>query len=244
MLACPIVAIFRFQQFSIQQQKSAMKVCTDATLFGAMAPLQGGEQVLDIGTGTGLLALMAAQLGASDVTGVELSEVAFAEARSNFRNSPWSDRLTAIPGSIQHYADNTAQRYDLIISNPPFFDNHSKASDSLRSQARHTDLLPFPELLTSVIRLLRDHGLFYLLLPQQAVGRFSGLAFGLGLHLITQTDFRGYAHKPAKVSALTFSRQQQLTRSKLLTIYAADRAYATECEPYLKPFLLRFSQTS
>jgi tRNA1Val (adenine37-N6)-methyltransferase len=238
------MAIFRFQQFSIRQDKSAMKVCTDATLFGAMAPIKGGEQILDIGTGTGLLALMAAQLGAGEVTGVELSKEAYAEARSNFFNSPWHEQLTAVEGSIQHFAANTAQRYDLIISNPPFFDNHSKASDYLRSQARHTDLLPFAQLLGCMSRLLRENGLCYLLLPHHAVAQFSGLAMGLGLHLITKTDFRGYPHNPAKVSALTFSRQQQPTNSRLLTIYASDRVYTTESESYLAPFLLRFSQPS
>lgn len=219
-----------------------MKVCTDATLFGAMAPVKGGEEVLDIGAGTGLLALMAAQLGASQVTGVELTEQACDEARSNFANSPWSERLTAVHGSIQQFTEETQNRYDLIISNPPFFHNHSKASDQLRRQARHTDLLPFPDLLGCVERLLGDHGLFYLLLPSHATTEFTSMALGYGLHLIHQTDLRGRSHNMAKVSTLTFARQRQPSRFRLLTIYQSERVYTKESEHYLSPFLLRFAK--
>ncbi len=219
-----------------------MKVCTDASLFGAMAPLKGGERVLDIGTGTGLLSLMAAQLGASHITGVELSEAAFDETQSNFHSSPWNDRMEAVHSSIQHFSVNTTDRYDLIISNPPFFHNHSKSSDPLKRQARHTDLLPFPDLLASVDRVLADSGHFYLLLPSHAAIGFAGMALEHGLHLIEQTDFRGHSHNQAKVSALTFSHQQQPCRSRLLTLYQSDRIYSQECTHYLSPFLLRFSQ--
>lgn len=219
-----------------------MKVCTDATLFAAMAPLKGGEQVLDIGTGTGLLALMVAQLGASRVTGVELTEEAFDEARGNFFNSPWSGRLKAHHGSIQHFSSNTLNRYDLIISNPPFFHNHSKASDHLRRQARHADPLPFPELIGCVDSLLGECGLFYLLLPSHTVARVSGMALERGLHLTLQTDLRGHKHNQAKVSALTFSRHRQTCSFRLLTIYQSDRVYSKESEHYLSPFLLRFAK--
>jgi tRNA1Val (adenine37-N6)-methyltransferase len=236
------MSTFRFQQFSVRQEKSAMKVCTDATLFAAMAPVKGGEQVLDIGTGTGLLALMAAQLGAAHVTGVELTEEAFDEARFNFFNSPWSERLKALHGSIQHFSDNTLNRYDLIISNPPFFHNHSKASDNLRRQARHADLLPFPELLACADRLLGESGLFYLLFPTHAAARLSGMALEHGLHLTVQTDLRSHRHKQANVSALTFSRQMQPLSFRLLTICQSDRVYSKESEHYLSPFLLRFAK--
>ncbi|RDH92906.1 MAG: ribose-phosphate pyrophosphokinase [endosymbiont of Seepiophila jonesi] len=236
------MSTFRFQQFSVRQEKSAMKVCTDTTLFGAMAPVKGGERVLDIGTGAGLLALMAAQLDASYITGIELTEAAFDDARFNFCNSPWNSRLEAVHCSIQHFSVNTPARYDLIISNPPFFHNHSKTSDPLKRQARHTDLLPFPDLLASVDRLLADSGHFYLLLPSHAVTGFAKMALEHGLHLIEQTDFRGHSHNQAKVSALTFCPQQQPCRSRLLTLYQSDRIYSQESKHYLSPFLLRFSQ--
>lgn len=219
-----------------------MKVCTDATLFGAMTPIKGSERVLDIGTGTGLLALMAAQLGAFHTTGVELAEAAFDEARINFHNSPWSKRLKAVHGSIQQFADNTLNRYDLIISNPPFFHDHSRPSDHPRRQARHADLLPYSDLIASVDRLLEESGLFYLLLPNHAAGRFSGIALEHDLHRVGQIDIRGHDHNRAKVSVLTFSRQEQPCGLRSLTIYQSDRVYSKESEHFLAPFLLRFAR--
>ncbi|MGD8590047.1 MAG: 50S ribosomal protein L11 methyltransferase [Chromatiales bacterium] len=238
------MSTFRFQQFAVRQTDSAMKVCTDATLFGAMVPLCGGERVLDIGTGTGLLALMAMQLGAARATGVELTDQAYAEACCNFRQSPWSERLLAVHDSIQDYSRKSVERYDLIICNPPFFDNHTRASDPLRCQARHTDPLPHSELIACMDRLLTDQGRCYLLLPCPLVARFSRLALHHGLFLIGRTDFRGHAHSQAKVSALTFGRRAGPLRTDLMTIYRAERDYTESSARYLAPFLLRFGRIS
>lgn len=220
-----------------------MKVCTDATLFGAMAPITGGEQTLDIGTGTGLLALMAAQLGASHITGVELTTQAYEDARYNFYHSAWSERLHAVHGSIQDFCSNKPGVYDLIICNPPFFHNHSKATDRLRNQARHTDALSFSELLACVDQLQRDEGLCYLLVARPALAEVCRLAGEYGFYLIGQTDFRGYSHTSWKVSALTFSRQQKAYAYDSLTIYQSDRNYTKESTRFLAPFLLRFGQS-
>lgn len=235
------MSTFRFQQFSVLQQHSGMKICTDAVLFGAMAPVGRGAQVLDIGTGTGLLALMAAQLGADHVTAVELTLEAFTEAAINFNNSPWADRLEAVHQAIQGFA--AIQQYDLVISNPPFFDNHLKTADALRNTARHTDQLPFADLLGVAGQLLSPQGLFYLLIPAHAVAKFSALALTAGFHLIKQTDFRGFAHNEAKVSALTFSRTAAVFTRNVLTIYAARNVYSAASEAYLSDFLLRFEQS-
>ena len=236
------MSTFRFQQFAVRQNDSAMKVCTDATLFGAMAPLRGGEQVLDIGTGTGLLALMAMQLGAARVTGVELTGQAFAEARYNFAQSPWAEHLSAVHASIQDFCRGRPDRFDLIICNPPFFDNHSKGADPLRNQARHAESLPYDILVACLDRLTTGQGRCHLLLPCHALGRFTGLAVQHGLHLTDRTDIRGHAHSRAKVSALTFSRRPGTFSTRVMTIYQADGVYSTQSTPYLSPFLLRFAQ--
>jgi len=115
------MTIFRFQRFSVSQRQAAMKICTDSLLFGAMMPVKPMANVLDIGAGTGLLSLIAAQLGAGRITGVELMEDACREAAENFARSPWPERLRAVRQSIQDFAENETGRYDLIISNPPFF---------------------------------------------------------------------------------------------------------------------------
>jgi tRNA1Val (adenine37-N6)-methyltransferase len=234
---------FQFQQFAVRQEKSAMKVCTDATLFGAMAPVKPGMQVLDIGTGTGLLALMAAQLGAAGVTGVEINQDAFEEARCNFDNSPWRESLQAVQGSIQEYAKSRQRRYDLILSNPPFFQDHSKTLEPYRRQARHTDQLPHSELIACLNGLLADQGLCYLLLPIHAKAGFSQMALEhAGLHLNAETAIQGHPHNRPKVVALTFSREHRPVRHTLLTIYRTERVYSAESEAYLKPFLLRFAE--
>jgi len=234
------MSTFRFQQFAVRQTDSAMKVCTDATLFGAMAPLRGGERVLDIGTGTGLLALMAMQLGAARVTGVELNAQACAEAHHNFRHSPWAEDLTAVHAAIQDFSRERTQHYDLILCNPPFFTDHSKSGDPLRSQARHTDPLPHAELIACMARLLTGDGRCYLLLPSHGVARITDQAAYHGLHLRARTDLRGHARVPAKVSAITLERQPGPVRTGLMTLYRAPREYTQESTRYLAPFLLRF----
>jgi len=236
------MSTFHFQQFSVLQQHSGMKICTDAVLFGAMAPVKQGDHVLDIGTGTGVLALMAAQLGAAKITAVELTEEAFKEADINFNNSPWAKRLEAVHQDIQSFALADRQQYDLIISNPPFFENHLKTVDALRNTARHTDQLPFADLMDIAEQLLSLQGLFYLLIPAHAVAKFSAQALAAGFYLIRQTDFRGFAHNEAKVSALTFSRTAAVCTARLLTIYESHNVYSQDSEAYLADFLLRFAK--
>ncbi len=238
------MSAFRFQQFSVIQKQSAMKVCTDAVLFGAMAPVNPGDRVLDIGAGTGVLSLMAAQLGAAHVTAVELTQQCYEEARINFNNSPWVDHLEAVHQDIQCFASSAGCRFDLIICNPPFFENHSKTANPLRKVARHNDQLPFVDLITCAGRLLSSHGLFYLLLPVHAAAKFSLAASAAGFYLVHRTDFRGYSHNNAKVSALTFSRTAAASATTLLTIYKSHRMYSEDSERYLSPFLLRFSKSS
>ncbi|SJM93000.1 tRNA1(Val) (adenine(37)-N6)-methyltransferase [Crenothrix polyspora] len=235
------MSTFRFQQFSVLQQCSGMKICTDAVLFGAMAPVNQGDRVLDIGTGTGLLSLMAAQLGAAQVTGVELTEAAAKEAEFNFKHSPWAKHLDIVHQDIQSFALKVDSCYDLIISNPPFFEQHSKSLNALRNTARHTDQLPYAELIGSIDALLSLQGLFYLLLPVHTVIKFAEQALAAGFYLIHQTDIQGYAHNTAKVSALTFSRKAAESKSNLLTIYESRNVYNQDSAAFLKDFLLRFA---
>ncbi len=221
-----------------------MKVCTDATLFGAMTPVAGGERALDIGTGTGLLALILAQSGAASVVGVELDPAAAEEADFNFSQSPWGEELKALRADIREYAVQAEERFDLVVCNPPFYQKHSKSSDAARQQARHDDNLPRQELLVAVDRLLTPEGLFHLLLPTHAVDGFLKLADTRGLYLQCRTDIRGYGRNRPKVAALVFARQPGLAVRRTLTIYREDGCYSPASEYYLSRLLLRFASQS
>lgn len=219
-----------------------MKVCTDALLFGAMMPVKGGESVLDIGSGSGLLSLMAAQLGAGSVTAVELTQEAFSEAERNFQLSPWEGRIEAVNQSIQDFALANNGRYELLICNPPFFENHLKSQEPLRKTARHTDQLSFADVIGIADKLLAGHGLFNLLLPVHALKKFSEQALDTGLFLIKQVDIRGFEYSQAKVSALTFSRTGAVCIKDAVTVYASAGVYTDSCRAYLSVFLLRFAK--
>lgn len=235
------VQTFRFRRFSIRQASAAMKVCTDATLFGAMAPIRGGERVLDVGTGTGLLALMAAQLGAGRITALEVDVDACAEAAHNVSCSPWAGQIECVPIAFQAFGMAPSERFDLVISNPPFFERHSKTRDPRRRNARHADGLPHQELIEGVQGLLSEKGLFYVLLPYHAVDGFIRKAHRSGLECVAQTDLQHRAGSPIRVSTLTFARHARPPRRERLVIYQGARDYAPQSAHYLRPFLLRFA---
>lgn len=237
------MSIFRFQQFSVVQEQSAMKICTDTLLFGAMMPSVAGRTVLDIGTGSGVLALMAAQMGGERITGVELTEEAYREAKLNFALSPWADRLQAVYGSIQDFAETAALQYDLIVCNPPFFERHYPSSNKLRRTARHAEQLDFGELIGIVDRLLAPEGSCYLLLPVHAVDQVTELALKAGLYPVGETLIQGFAHSEARVAALTFGRSRFTCLKDSMTVYESAGVYTQESERYLSPFLLRFSES-
>ena len=172
---------FQFKQFRVVQEKSAMKVGTDGVLLGAWANLNGSARVLDIGTGTGLLALMAAQRSEAIIDTVELEPDAASEALLNFQDSPWQARICLSVGAFQKF--NTMTRYDHIISNPPFFENSQKSHDSKRTQARHADSLSLKELLEKSVTMLAENGRVSLILPADKEDRLHFLVDTMNLYI-------------------------------------------------------------
>ena len=154
-----------------------MKVGTDGTLLGAWATLPATGRILDIGTGTGLIAIMAAQRAPeARITAIDIDADCIAQARENADASPWSDRIEVVHSPLQEFA--TEDRFDVIISNPPYFVDSFLSPDAARSTARHTDSLSFNELTQGVLRLLSPEGRFALILPQPEMARFLTAARG------------------------------------------------------------------
>ncbi len=176
--------VFHFRQFDIAQDRCAMKVGTDGVLLGAWVAPRPSVRILDIGTGTGLIALMLAQRFEGSIDAVELDENAFRQAVANFSASPWADRTHGIHDSFQHYSLVSGNLYDLIVSNPPFYMDAFQPPSRARSIARHTGTgLSFADLADGVCRLLRPSGSFSLILPGREGRLFREMALKRNLYL-------------------------------------------------------------
>lgn len=169
---------FTFKRFHIDHSRCAMKVGTDGVLIGAWCRLpQGPCRVLDIGTGTGLMAIMAAQRSAgAHVTAIDIDPDCVAQARGNAAASPWSDRIEVVECPLQRF--DAAEKFDAAISNPPYFTDSLLCPDSARSAARHTVTLAFDQLVAGVVRNLLPDGTFSLILPPDGMDRFRAAAHG------------------------------------------------------------------
>lgn len=174
---------FAFKQFIIKQDKCAMKVGTDAVLLGAWVFPNGSKQILDIGTGTGVVALMLAQKTEAHIDAIDIDKNAFNQASENVSESKFSNQISVIHSPLQQYCKEVNKKYNLIVTNPPYFEQSLKSSDEQRSYARHADVLPFEELIDGVIKLLDPKGKFCLILPTLEAEKFRALAQKRGLFL-------------------------------------------------------------
>lgn len=174
---------FAFKQFIIKQDKCAMKVGTDAVLLGAWVFPNGSKQILDIGTGTGVVALMLAQKTEAHIDAIDIDKNAFNQASENVSESKFSNQISVIHSSLQDYSKIASKKYNLIVTNPPYFEQSLKSIDEQRSFARHADVLPFEELIEGVIKLLDVKGKFCVILPTLEAEKFRALAQKKGLFL-------------------------------------------------------------
>lgn len=249
-------SFFRFKQFTIHQDKCAMKVCTDACLFGSLVPTSSGgggvKRVLDIGTGTGLLSLMFAQKNRDAIIdAVEIDEAAAQQAKENFEASPWKERLHIYHTPIQQFSNVTNKlinqltnkpinlsKYDLIISNPPFFENDLKSKNVRRNLALHSSELGLDELLNAVVKCLKDEGIFSMLLPYHRTQQCINLAaqqslFPLKKVLVKQTPEHDYFR-----SMLWFTKQFVPTEEYEIIIQNEEGKYTNELTELLKDYYL------
>lgn len=216
---------FVFRHFTVKQEQSAMKIGTDSVLLGCICDVKHASTVLDIGTGTGILALMTAQRCTASIDAVEMDEFAAPEAGGNFMKSPWSDRVKLYHTSIQQFAEISNRQYDLIISNPPYYKavNHSKIGDEQRSRARHDDGLSFEALIGCVLKLLLPTGSFWVILPMHEAAAFKQLVNDQ-LYLTRQINLIPKPGKAANRQIMQFGKQQQQLKETDFIIYDEDNS--------------------
>lgn len=219
---------FRFKQFTIHQDKCAMKVGTDAVLLGAWVNANGSRQILDIGTGTGIIALMIAQKSNAIIHAVDIDEGAFLQSRENFRISPWLDRLLPFHVPFQEFAQTAQIKYDLVVSNPPYFHHASKPPEELRSQARHHDQLTFEDLIDGTKKILSQDGKLCVILPIREGMEFMDLAMKQGLFCQRMMKVKTKQERPEKRVMMEFTKRFGVMDENSLVIHDAIDQFSNE----------------
>jgi len=234
--------IFRFKQFNVDQTGCAMKINTDGVLLGTIADAESPYSILDIGTGTGVIALMLAQRFANArVDAVEIDNVAAKTATANFANSVFNDRLTVFPTDIQTFFDeHTDNKYDLIVSNPPFFINSLESPKAKKTLAKHTNADFFEELMKDITGHLSTNGTCWLVLPIQTAGLIKALAIENGMYLQKKISIRSFEHSEQHREIVCFSFEEVSTEISILTIYKAANIYTEEYKKLLQPYFIAF----
>ncbi len=232
---------FAFKQFTINQDKCAMKVGTDAVLLGAWVDASQSTAILDIGTGTGVIAIMLAQKSTAKIDAIDIDQDACEQARENVLSCPWKDRIHIHPIAFQFFSQEQKTKYDLIVSNPPYFVNSSKTPEHSRTFARHTDMLEFDELLDGVLSLLSPDGKFYVILPSKEGEFFRDLAQLRGLFLNKLMRVRTRLDKQEKRYIMRFERARKHFSEESLTIENPERhSYTEEYKNLTKDYYLAF----
>jgi tRNA1Val (adenine37-N6)-methyltransferase len=235
--------MFKFKQFAIQQDKTAMKVGTDGVLLGAWAPINNNPfSVLDIGAGTGIIALMLAQrTHAEQIDALEIDEDAYEQAVENFESSPWGDRLFCYHAGLDEFIEEPEDEYDLIVSNPPFYSEDYKTENEQRDLARFQDAMPFEELVEAADLLLSENGIFALILPFKEEENFIALAKESELYPLKITRVKGTPASSIKRSLLAFSRNEKAEiEIDELIIEIERHNYTPEYVELTKDFYLKF----
>lgn len=204
------MSTFNFKQFSVQQDKCAMKIGTDSVLLGAWCPIDNNPfSVLDIGAGTGVLSLMLAQRShAEQIDALEIDEDAYEQCVENFEASPWSDRLFCFHAGLDEFIEEPEDEYDIIISNPPFYSEDYKTDNSQRDLARFQDAMPFEELVEAADLLLSENGIFAVIIPYKEEERFIDLCAEAELFPVKVTRVKGSHTTPIVRSLLAFKRYE------------------------------------
>lgn len=239
---------FHFKNFSVEHDRCAMKIGTDGVLLGAWTSLENQpNSILDIGAGSGIISLQLAQRSqAENIDAVEIDDQAYEQCVENFENSPWGDRLFCYHATFNAFAEEM-DSYDLIVSNPPFYDASSDSGkttkgnnpvSAARKAARFNASLPFHELLHGVSKLLTNNGTFSVIIPKENEAEFVHLAAAEKLFLQKRTEVRGNSSAPIKRSLLQFSFQQNALQSDVLIIEKSRHLYTEDYKKLVQDFYL------
>lgn len=232
---------FQFKQFRIIQEKAAMKVGTDAVLLGAWADVSGAQKVLDVGTGTGVIALMIAQRSDAKITAIEIEKHAASEAAKNAKNSPWPDQISVQNISFQDFAAQCDKKYDCIVSNPPYFSNNLKSASKNVAMARHSNLLSLIDLAQGASKLLSENGTISLILPVEPALKFADLAAKYHLYLNRLTEVSSTHKHPTHRHLIEFSRKQVPLKRNVLSIRTENgNEYTSDYKNLTRHFYLNF----
>lgn len=233
---------FQFKQFALEQDRCAMKIGTDGVLLGAWTPIQNNPfSILDIGTGTGIIALMLSQRSAAEqIDALEIDDEAYEQATDNFENSPWNDRLFCFHAGLDEFVEEPEDEYDLIVSNPPFYTEDYKSENEQRDLARFTDAMPFEDLIEAAALLLSENGIFSVIIPFKEEVNFIALANECELYPVKITRVKGTPTTVIKRSLLAFSRNENAeTEIDELIIETARHIYTSEYIKLTKDFYLK-----
>ena len=234
--------MFHFKQFSINDDQSAMKVGTDAVLLGAWCPIDNNpKSILDIGTGTGIIALMLAQrTNADQIDALDIDENAFEQATDNFENSIFADRLYCYHAGLEEFVDDPEDEYDVIVCNPPFYSEDFKTNDASRDLARFQDAMPFEDLIEAADLLLSEDGIFVVIIPYKEEENFIDLAADFELYPIKVTRVRGSFTSPIVRSLIAFKRfEMPVLIADEIVIEINRHEYTNEYIELTKDFYLK-----
>jgi tRNA1Val (adenine37-N6)-methyltransferase len=234
--------MFRFKQFNVDQTGCAMKINTDGVLLGSTAAVNNPLNILDIGTGTGVIAMMLAQrFPDTHIDAVEIDKAAALTSTENFKNSPFADRLKIFPVGFEEYFNQYPEKkYDLIVSNPPFYINSLQSPGEKLNLAKHAPKGFFELMITSVANRLTDTGTFWLILPIDTAELVKSLVSQQSLYLQKLITIRSFKDDAPHREVLSFGKQETATAIENLIIYDGHKIYNQAYQALLKDFLTIF----
>lgn len=230
---------FDFKQFSIEDNQSTMKVGTDAVLLGAWTNPNQAKNILDIGCGSGIISIMLAQKSNAFITGIEIDKQTVIQATNNCLSCNWTDRLNMIHASFQSYSKEAA-KYDLIVSNPPFFNNSLKSPNQNKTNSKHTVLLSFQELLLGTKRLLQKNGVANFIIPYSELNYFKEIATIEGLYSSKILMIKPKPDKEINRCILSLQHTPSKFIEESLCIRNKDSTYTSEYMSLTSEYYLNF----